>query len=205
MGERLREERHRLGLGQAEFGAQCGVSKTSQFNYETGGRWPDGQYLLHAHHLGVNTQYVITGQGINQLSEFVTVNRHHVAASAGPGAVNGDDGEVGGLCFSRKWLAKKRLNPTNLLVIDVVGDSMLGRLSEGDSVLIDRSQNTPKSGVAFVIRQGDELLVKYAQLLPNGILRLSSENQTYKPYDVDLSKELDVSILGRVVASTHEW
>ena len=47
-------------------------------------------------------------------------------------------------------------------------------------------------------------LVKYAQLLL-GIRRLSSENQTYKPYDIDLSKESGVLILGRMVASTHEW
>lgn len=153
----------------------------------------------------MNTEYVITGSGARAGSEFVTIARHHVSASAGPGAVNSEDGAVNGLCFSRKWLNKKGLNPANLLVIDVVGDSMQGRLSEGDSVLIDRSQAAPKSGVAFVIRQGDELLVKYAQLLPNGILRLSSENQTYKPYDVDLARESDVSILGRVVASTHEW
>lgn len=205
IGDRLREERHRLGLGQAEFGAKCGVSKTSQFNYESGGRSPDGEYLFRAHQLGANTEYVITGSGARPDNEFVRVARHHVSASAGAGSVNEESGAVNGLCFSRKWLNKKRLNPANLLVIDVVGDSMAGKLSEGDSVLIDKSQATPKSGVAFVIRQGDELLVKYAQLLPHGILRLSSENQTYKPYDVDLAKESDVSILGRVVASTHEW
>lgn len=206
IGERLRAERHRLGLAQADFGAKCGVSKTSQFNYESGERSPDGEYFYKASELGVDTHYVITGKGAKATSdEFVVIPRHNVAASAGPGALNGHEAELHGLCFRRSWLNKKGLQASGLRVIDVTGDSMTGKLSDGDQVLIDMAQTTPKSGFAYVLRQGDELLVKYAQLLPNGVLRLSSENQTYKPYDVDLSKESDVSILGRVVASTHEW
>lgn len=206
IGERLRDERHKLGLGQAEFGAKCGVSKTSQFNYENGDRSPDGQYLALADELGVDTHYVITGRGVKAPAhEFVVIPRHHVATSAGHGAINGDDTQIHGLCFRRSWLSKKSLQPGSLRVIDVTGDSMAGKLEDGDQVLIDMSQTTPRNGFAYVLLQGEDLLVKYAQLLPNGILRLSSENQTYKPYDVDLAKESDVSILGRVVASTHEW
>lgn len=206
IGERLRDERHRLGLGQVEFGAKCGVSKTTQFYYEAGERAPDGQYLALADLEGVDTHYVITGRGVpREAAEFVVIPRHAVAASAGPGAINRDDAQIHGLCFRRSWLSKKTLQPSNLRVIDVTGDSMAGKLEDGDQVLIDMSQTTPRNGFAYVLLQGDELLVKYAQLLPNGILRLSSENQTYKPYDVDLARESDVSILGRVVASTHEW
>lgn len=206
IGERLRAERHRLGMAQADFGLRCGVTKTTQFNYEAGDRTPHAEYLAVADALGVDTHYVVTGRGAKAGDhEFVVIPRHHVSASAGPGSVNGQDAEMHGLCFRRSWINKKGLQANALRVIDVKGDSMAGKLSDGDQVLIDMSQNTPKSGVAFVIRQGDELLVKYAQLLPNGVLRLSSENQTYKPYDVDLARESDVSILGRVVASTHEW
>jgi len=82
---------------------------------------------------------------------------------------------------------------------------MEGKLSDGDAVLIDKNQTTPKSGFAYVLRQGDELLVKYCQLMPEGILRVSSENKSFEPYDINLAKVTDVSILGRVVASTHEW
>lgn len=198
-----------------EFAEKVNVPYSTFRAYSTASRAPSAEVLAAMYRLfGFLPSWLLTGEGPRRTGElpaavtaeeFVSIPRHHVAASAGPGAVNGEDGTVNGLCFSRKWLNKKGLSPANLLVIDVVGDSMLGRLSEGDAVLIDKSQDTPKSGVAFVIRQGDELLVKYAQLLPNGILRLSSENQTYKPYDVDLAKESDVSILGRVVASTHEW
>lgn len=206
IGERLREERQRLGLAQAEFGTKCGVSKTSQFNYESGERSPDAAYFHLADQLGVDTHYVITGKKAQAANDdFVVIPRHDVAASAGHGALNGLEAELHGLCFRRSWLNKKGLQASNLKVIDVTGDSMVGKLSDGDQVLIDMSQTTPKSGYAYVLRQGDELLVKYAQLLPDGILRVTSENQSYKSYDIDLAKTTDVSILGRVVASTHEW
>lgn len=205
-GERLRAERHRLGMAQAEFGEKCGVSKTSQFNYEVGERSPDAEYLYKASMLGVDAQYVVTGRGSKAANaEFVVLQRYNVAASAGPGTQNENEAEMHGLCFRRSWIDKKGLQANNLKVIDVSGDSMVPRLADGDQVLIDMSQTAPKNGFVYVVLQGDDLLVKYAQLLPLGILRLSSENQTYKPYDIDLSKESGVSILGRVVASTHEW
>ncbi len=207
MGGRIKEERQRIGLAQADFGSKCGVSKTSQFNYESGERSPDAEYLAKAGELAVDVLYVVTGKRSQSANdEYVVIHRHkNVAASAGMGAINGHDDETEGLCFRRSWLNKRRLQSSMLKVIDVTGDSMVGKLSDGDQVLIDMSQTTPKSGYAYVLLQGDELLVKYVQLLPDGILRVSSENQSYKPYDIDLTKTSDVSILGRVVASTHEW
>lgn len=169
---------------------------------------PDAAYLAAAHLIGADVLFVVTGQrSAGNDDSFVVVPRHAAAASAGPGAVNGHEAEaqVEGLCFSRRWLNKRGLSPSNLRVIDVHGESMSGKLSDGDKVLIDLGQTLPKSGYAYVLRQDDELLVKYCQLLPEGILRLSSENPNFPPYDINLAKSQDVSILGRVVASTHEW
>ncbi|WP_431511633.1 XRE family transcriptional regulator [Variovorax sp. DAIF25] len=205
IGERLKLERQRLGLAQADFGTKAGVSKTSQFNYEAGERSPDAEYLHNAAELGVDITYVITGRRVASNDDFVVIPQHAVAASAGPGAVNADELSNGGLSFSKKWLAKRMLNPTHLKVIDVVGESMLPRLSDGDKVLVDVSDTTPKSGRAYVLLQGEELLVKYCQLLPEGMLRVSSANTDYPTYDIDLSKTDGVSIVGRVRASTHEW
>lgn len=206
IGDRLKMERQRLGVSPAEFAVLCGVSRTSQFAYESGARLPDADYLAKANDAGVDLGFVVTGKGKNAGDDFVVIQRHDVVASAGPGALNEDGAATSGLCFSRKWLSKRGLNPKNLLVVDVGGKSMYPLLDDGDTVLVDKSETTPRSGFAYVLRQGAELLVKYAQLLPEGLLRLTSENnQSYPPYDIDLSKTTDVSILGRVVASTHEW
>lgn len=205
LGERLKAERQRLGLGQAELGTKIGVSKTSQFNYEAGHRVPDLEYLLRARAIGMDVNFILTGLRADSSDEFVVIPKHAVAASAGPGAVNDTEIENGGLSFSRKWLSKRGLSASNLRVIDVVGDSMSPRLSDGDKVLVDISDTHPKSGRPYVLLQGDELLVKFCQLLPDGKLRVSSANPDYPTYDIDLTRTEGVSIVGRVRASTHEW
>ncbi len=61
IGERIREERLRLGLSQVDFGGITRVSKTTQFNYESGDRSPDANYLMMAANAGVDVMYVLTG------------------------------------------------------------------------------------------------------------------------------------------------
>lgn len=212
---RLREVVDASKLSATDFAEKMGTPYSTFRAYTSGQRPPSAELLAAVFRLyGFMPSWVLTGHGPRGVSdlpssemadEFVTIPRHHVAASAGAGAINGEDSPIDGLCYSRKWLNKRGLSPSNLLVIDVAGSSMEGKLSDGDAVLIDKSQTAPKSGFAYVLRQGDELLVKYCQLMPEGILRVSSENKSFEPYDINLAKVTDVSILGRVVASTHEW
>lgn len=61
IAERLREERTRLGLTQERFGAEGGVGKLAQLNYEKGERSPDAMYLSAISKAGVDVLYVITG------------------------------------------------------------------------------------------------------------------------------------------------
>lgn len=60
-GQRLKEERERIGLSQADFGALAGVSKVSQINYEKDVRSPDAKYLCALHENEVDTCYLLSG------------------------------------------------------------------------------------------------------------------------------------------------
>jgi len=60
-GKRLKEERERLGMTQAEFAAACGVGKTAQYTYEANDRHPGALYLGAAMVAGVNVGYLLTG------------------------------------------------------------------------------------------------------------------------------------------------
>jgi transcriptional regulator with XRE-family HTH domain len=59
---RLREERKRLGLNQADFAALGGVKKDAQLNYESGARTPDAAYLAAVASAGVDVLYVLLGE-----------------------------------------------------------------------------------------------------------------------------------------------
>lgn len=61
LGQRLAEERDRLGLTQERFGELAGVSRNSQANYEKGARQPDASYLEQIAASGVDVLYVLTG------------------------------------------------------------------------------------------------------------------------------------------------
>jgi transcriptional regulator with XRE-family HTH domain len=210
ISDRLKAERQRLGLTQGAMAAATKVSKTSQVNYESGLRTPDAVYLAAADKVGVDVQFVVSGKRsttVDLADDFVVIQTLGITASAGNGVLNGPEAEynLGGLCFSRSWLTRRKLSAASLKVIEVKGASMQGVLEDGDSVLIDMQDIVPRSGYIYVLRQGSELLAKHCQLLPGGVLRVSSANPQYAPYDVELDKTADVTIIGRVVASMHEW
>jgi transcriptional regulator with XRE-family HTH domain len=61
VGQRLAQERGRIGLNQSDFAAAGGCGRASQVNYETGKRAPDSDYLVAVARIGVDVQYVLTG------------------------------------------------------------------------------------------------------------------------------------------------
>lgn len=62
IGERLREERVRIGLSQGALGELGGVKANAQGNYEKGDRYPDAAYLAAVSEHGIDVLYVVTGQ-----------------------------------------------------------------------------------------------------------------------------------------------
>ena len=80
-GERLKEERVRLGYSQTDFAAVGGVAKTSQFNYEKGDRSPDTAYLAAVAAVGLDVLYVVTGERTPQPADSLSAEEaeflHH--------------------------------------------------------------------------------------------------------------------------------
>ncbi len=61
-GARLKEERRRLGLRQAEFAALVGTDAPRQSLYERGERQLRAAYLARIEAVGVDLAYVVTGR-----------------------------------------------------------------------------------------------------------------------------------------------
>ena len=60
-GERIKEERQRLKLTQADFAKLAGVSRQSQANYETEEREPGAAYLMNLRDQ-VDVLYILSGR-----------------------------------------------------------------------------------------------------------------------------------------------
>ena len=62
IGQRLKEEREKLGLSQIDIAETAGISRATQQNYEYDQRSPTADYLAKVAALGVDVQYVVTGE-----------------------------------------------------------------------------------------------------------------------------------------------
>ncbi|MPT03559.1 MAG: helix-turn-helix domain-containing protein [Delftia sp.] len=62
IGDRLREERTRLGMSQPSFAALAGTTKQTLFSWESGRTAPDGFQLAALAGQGVDVLFVLTGQ-----------------------------------------------------------------------------------------------------------------------------------------------
>ncbi|HCF0781092.1 TPA: helix-turn-helix domain-containing protein [Pseudomonas aeruginosa] len=61
-GERLSDERKRLGYNQSDFSALAGITRKTLFGYESGERAPDALALAAWAKSGLDVLYVVTGQ-----------------------------------------------------------------------------------------------------------------------------------------------
>jgi len=62
IGQRLKEERKRLGFTQSAFAATGQTTRKSQIDYERDTTQPKAGYLAAVAKLGADVQYIVTGQ-----------------------------------------------------------------------------------------------------------------------------------------------
>ncbi len=127
--------------------------------------------------------------------EWVDVPRLALGASAGPGALAGEEAAIGAFRFAARWMREQGLDPTMLSAIIVAGDSMEPTLRDGDEILVDRTPRPWRDGI-HVVRAGDALLVKRLDTGRPGTLALVSDNPAYRA--IELAPD-EVQVIGRVV------
>jgi len=127
------------------------------------------------------------------------VERLEVGASAGGGALAGDERALGYIAFDPAWLRRVAADPKRLSLIRVEGDSMAPTLADGDEILVDRGDCAERlrDGI-YVLRIEDALVVKRVAPHPSGsTLAVRSDNPAYPSWpDCDPA---GVEIVGRVV------
>jgi transcriptional regulator with XRE-family HTH domain len=78
VGERLREERERLGLNQTEFGELLGVSRGTQKNYELGASSLDLRYVAALEERGIDAAFVLTGRRSTPLGQMFSASEEEL-------------------------------------------------------------------------------------------------------------------------------
>lgn len=204
---------------QATFARDLGVHKNTLGGYERGERKPDSEFLAALMRAGYSANWLLTGDGPMLLADadppgcgvvpgkeltgdYALVPLYDVRAAAGHGAAVEHERVADVLVFKREWIHQElHANPADLYLIHVDGESMEPTLRPGDVILVDRrnAQAVPRDGI-YVLRMDGSLLVKRLQRLPGRLVKVSSDNPAYEPFDLRLDAPgEDLAIIGRVV------
>jgi phage repressor protein C with HTH and peptisase S24 domain len=137
-----------------------------------------------------------------QAQGLVSVKRHPVMVSAGPGALVTEELGKPYFAFDERWLkALTPSSPANLSIVRVEGDSMAPTLNAGDDILVDLGDAAERlrDGI-YVLRIDDALVVKRLALNPLGRrVTVQSDNPAYSDWpDCRLDQ---INCIGRVIWS----
>ncbi|WP_433867036.1 S24 family peptidase [Ralstonia wenshanensis] len=151
---------------------------------------------------GVKVRPIVTYENLEELPQESTVliTRIDVELSAGNGRETWHIEEKEPLPFQADYIRTLDAKPKNLVAVKVNGDSMETRLFDKDTVVVDTADTrVPANGGVFALVYAGELLVKRLFRLPDGGLKIVSDNATrYAPVDVGPDQIEHVSIIGRV-------
>ena len=181
--------------------------------YVSEGREPSPDFLKRiSDRFDISATWLLMGKGpmrLNEIStttEFVPIPRYTVSASAGGGSFVSDPVDITYYAFSIQWIKRRSLDISQLHIVDVRGDSMEPTLFDGDLILVDRAHTEPMDGKLYVLRIAHQLVVKHIQTLRSDRIALLSANPVYPSREIDLmDTSNDLEVIGRVVASMHEW
>lgn len=150
----------------------------------------------------VGVRPIVTYESLEELPKESTVliTRIDVKLSAGNGRETWHIEEREPLPFQADYIRGLDSKPKNLVAAKVNGDSMEPRLFDKDTVVVDTAdQRVPANGGVFALVYAGELLVKRLFRLPDGGLKVVSDNHArYEPVTVGPDQIEHVTIIGRV-------
>lgn len=122
--------------------------------------------------------------------------------SAGHGALVVSEEKSSDIVFSEAFIHNDiGVNPINVFLMPVKGDSMYPTLKNGALVMVNRVEQFTGDGV-YVFRFDGQLMVKRLQFSKHG-LTVVSDNSTYKEWELSKTEISgnDFEIIGEVVWS----
>ncbi|PIA70949.1 c repressor [Ectopseudomonas toyotomiensis] len=187
---------------------RSGISQSGIQRYLKGGEPTRKMLITLAECTGVSLVWLMTGKGdeverheplAGDDDAYAYVPLYDARCSAGSGAWNERSRVLVNLSFTRYSLRKKGLTPSDLACLRVDGDSMLGLLDDGDTVMIDLSRNALEGEGVYVVMLDDHLYAKRLQRQFDGSVLIISHNKEYQPMTVPKDRLSELHIIGRVV------
>ena len=210
IADRIRAERKRLGLSQAELAKRVSSEAGQSFisNIETGARTDTPFIPELAHALGVDAYWLKTGKGSPSSTSVVAIESDdkyipHLSAkgSMGSGELMIDSEEViDRITLKSEWIRSNvpGCRISDLAVISGRGNSMSPTFSDGDLLLVDTGARVVDIDGVYVLSAHERLFIKTVRQRIDGSFEISSDNPSVKTVDI-LNGDHQVTVHGRVV------
>ena len=213
-------ERCKLARGAreiAEVAATVGVHRNTIWNIERGDSLPDAFELeVLAREYDITPTHLLEGeqhekaQSIGRVPKsvqavqadgFIYVPLFDIKVSAGNGSFNDVKSVIAMRPFDANFIRHELNIYHNDIAMSVMGGvSMEPWLRAKDTVLTDLQDTQALTEGIHIVRLDGALLVKKLQRLPGRMLRVSSYNSAYEPFDIHGNEDAgrDFAVIGRV-------
>jgi phage repressor protein C with HTH and peptisase S24 domain len=183
-----------------------GVSDNAIYKWLAGRGQPSVTNLVSlARAARVSIEWLATGEESKQSAQaitravehgdFIFMPRNRIRFSSGREGILRSDQVVDSIAFRAEWV-KRRLSTESrdLLLIEVVGDSMAPTVEDADLILADLAEPRFRQDGIYLLRHDSGLAVKRIQRRPDGKLLIRSDNPKYEAMVVST-----VNVIGRVI------
>ncbi len=143
-----------------------------------------------------------------QLDDLISIPQLDLAFSGGHGQYPEDHPLVlGSRSFSAEWIKKKGLDPNQLSLVRLHGDSMEGKIPNHSILMLDLTKTRPTPSLPVAFRLENELYVKnYQSTGKPDEMAFHSTNPAYPPIIIDAKNPpADFEIVGAVVWHAVSW
>jgi phage repressor protein C with HTH and peptisase S24 domain len=118
-------------------------------------------------------------------------------------SIEPDESDGNPISFRKEWFFNHGYQPDRLIAIGVKGDSMEPTMSQGDTVVINTAERTPKDGKIFAVNYEGEAVIKRMER-NIGQWWLVSDNPDQRQYPRKVCSGEACLIIGRVVVLQRE-
>ena len=225
--ERLKLARKNKGMTQTEVADKSGLTQATYSQLERGIVKSTGRIVAIANTLQVNIEWLATGEGqiptnrqqVDGLVASLPLDDDEaeipfykdIAFACGHGAINDDvTHEIRKLRMGKRTLSNLGVMSENAFAVTARDDSMMPYVQDGDTIYIDKGRKEVKDGRIFAIRFGELCLCKRLYRLPDGGVRIVSDNAAEFPEQVATKQQIsdgEFEVLGWVwsVSRLERW
>ncbi|UKH19844.1 XRE family transcriptional regulator [Actinobacillus pleuropneumoniae] len=227
IGNRVREQREKLGLSRNEMADRLGVSLSALQNWEINEREPQASMIIKmAELLGVTPNYLLTGEQSESEAPkgivaraFETLEKERteqdevemlssfnsIEVSAGFGSFNvGITKPDGQVPYDNNLLQSLGVKAKHCGVFWANGSSMLPTIHNGDQLLVDFSRHEVRNDNIYLVQNGDSVWVKRVKMLWDGVELISDNREEYEPIKISNQEAQNLQIIGQVVHVGHK-